>query len=219
MIDLVKKFIEDNIKLIELNEWEEIYEKASAELKLDTGKFTEVILEADIHPEDYLKELPKNFLYESNVKKFRIPDNIKSIDSSAFEYCISLTSMTIGNSVTTIGDEAFSWCTGLTSVIIPDSVTSIGKYAFYRCTRFTSMIIPNSVAKISSYAFRGCTSLTNVLIENPEITFADNVFGGCNHLDIQFAGTKKQWKNIAKSKFLSVTYTCKCVDGVVKKSR
>ncbi|MBR2975791.1 MAG: leucine-rich repeat protein, partial [Alistipes sp.] len=36
--------------------------------------------------------------------------------NSAFYYCGSLTSVTIGNSITTIGDAAFCYCGSLTSV-------------------------------------------------------------------------------------------------------
>ena len=219
MIDLVKKFIEDNIKLIELNEWEEIYEKASAELKLDTGKFTEVILEADIHPENYLKELPENFLYGSNVKEFRIPDNIKSIGNDALEYCTSLTSVIIGDSVTSIGQDAFSACKSLTSVIISDSVTSIGDEAFSWCTGLTSVTIPDSVTSIGSYAFYFCNNLTTVILRNPEIEIAADAFIGCKKLAIQFNGTMEQWKTISYRKFKNALYTCTCIDGVIKKSK
>ena len=59
--------------------------------------------------------------------------SVTSIGSSAFKYCIGLTSVTIPNSVTSIGASAFYDCPRLTSVTIPNSVTSIGPSAFYNC--------------------------------------------------------------------------------------
>ena len=77
------------------------------------------------------------------------------IGDEAFEYCDSLTSITIPNSVTSIGDEAFSDCGSLTSVTIPDSVTSIGERAFYNCGSLTSITIPDGVTSIGGGAFYG----------------------------------------------------------------
>ena len=90
---------------------------------------------------------------------------VTSIGERAFNYCDSLTSVTIGNSVTSIGNYAFSGCTGLTSVTIPDSVTSIGDYAFYNCTGLTSITIPNSVTSIGSSAFSDCSGLTSIIVD------------------------------------------------------
>ena len=50
-----------------------------------------------------------------------------------FNWCFSLTSITIPNSVTIIGDGAFIHCSSLTSITIPESVTSIGVWAFSEC--------------------------------------------------------------------------------------
>ena len=87
----------------------------------------------------------------------------ESIGSYAFEYCTSLTSVTIGNSVTSIGDYAFYECYSLTSVTIPDSVTSIGRSVFVLCTSLTSVTIPDSVTSIGSSAFSGCYKLVEVI--------------------------------------------------------
>ena len=57
--------------------------------------------------------------------------SVTSIGGSAFDYCSSLTSITIPNSVTSIGDEAFRYCSSLNSLTIPNSVTSIGWGAFW----------------------------------------------------------------------------------------
>ena len=67
---------------------------------------------------------------------------VTSIDSSAFNRCRSLTSVTIPNSVTSIGSGAFFYCSSLTSVTIPDSVTSIGFSAFSGCDSLRSVTIP-----------------------------------------------------------------------------
>ena len=66
---------------------------------------------------------------------------VTEIGDSAFEYCNSLTSVTIGDSVTSIGDNAFSDCSSLTSVTIGDRVTSIGDYAFIDCSSLTDITV------------------------------------------------------------------------------
>ena len=89
-----------------------------------------------------------------------------SIGESAFGFCTSLTSVTIGDGVTSIGYEAFYRCSSLTSITIPDSVTSIGSYAFQNCNSLTSVTIGEGVTSIGTYAFDGCGSLTSVTIES-----------------------------------------------------
>ena len=121
--------------------------------------------------------------YVGDETELTLPDDYNGenyvINDNAFEYCTSLTSVTIGNSVTSIGSSAFYGCTSLTSVTIPDSVTSIGGSAFYGCTILTSVTIGNSVTNIGYAAFRGCTSLTS----------------------ITFKGTVAQWNAISKGSF------------------
>ena len=85
---------------------------------------------------------------------------VTSIEDSTFEYCNSLTSITIPDSVTSIGDSTFEYCNSLTSIIIPDSVISIGKSAFSGCDSLTSIIIPDSVTSIGKSAFSGCYNCT-----------------------------------------------------------
>lgn len=60
-----------------------------------------------------------------------IPDDIKSIDDSAFiSTRLSVSTLTIPSGVTSIGAYAFYECSGITEVIIPDATTTIGNYAF-----------------------------------------------------------------------------------------
>ena len=107
---------------------------------------------------------------------------LKSIGSSAFRYCNSLTSVTIGNSVKSIGSSAFSSCSKLTSITIPNSVTSIGGWAFAYCSKLTSITIPNSVTSVSAIAFRGCSSLTSVTIPDSVKSIGNDAFYDCRSL-------------------------------------
>jgi len=102
------------------------------------------------------------------ANSYTIPNSVTSIDSSAFRFCYSLTSVTIPNSVTSIGSYAFSWCESLTSVTIPDSVTSIGSNAFYSCDSLTSVTVDSSNQNYSSANGVLFNEAKTTLIKYPE---------------------------------------------------
>ena len=105
--------------------------------------------------------------------------DVTTIGDEAFEYCSSLTSVTIPDSVTTIGNGAFAWCSSLISITIPDSVTTIARYAFYECDSLTSVTIPDSVTTIGAHTFEGCSSLTSVTIGDSVTTIGWSAFRIC----------------------------------------
>lgn len=105
-------------------------------------------------------------------------------------------SFTIPNHIKTIGEHAFSLCENLASITIPNGVTSIGNGAFNGCTNLKSIVIPSSVTSIGGDAFYKC-----------------------ENLEIKYGGSKHDWENLVKDKVLGATYTCNCIDGVLKKSR
>lgn len=109
----LERFILENEQLINNNDWEEVYEKLEMLLR---GRLTEILLQADIHPELYMTKLPDHFLSNASIASFEIPSNITTIGNSAFDNCSSLTSITIPDSVTSIGDYAFHYCTSLTNI-------------------------------------------------------------------------------------------------------
>ena len=120
--------------------------------------------------------IPEEVTYMNRTRK------VTSIGEAAFEYCSSLTSVTIPNSVTSIGNWAFFQCYKLTSVTIPNSVTSIGMVAFCYCTSLTLVNIPNSVTSIGAQAFKGCSSLTSVTIGDSVTSIGEAAFANCSSL-------------------------------------
>ena len=124
---------------------------------------------------------------DTSVTEANIPSKIggvtvTSIGIWAFDWCESLTSVTIPNSVTSIGQEAFRLCSSLTSIRISDSVTSIGEHAFSQCSNLTNITIPNSVTNIGDAAFAYCRSLASVTIPDSVTSIGGNAFSGCTSL-------------------------------------
>ena len=149
---------------------------------------------------------------EENISgAYKIKEGTRLIANSAFQYCSSLTSVTIPNSVTSIGKEAFNGCYSLTSIIIPNSVTSLGNYAFCGCSYLTSVTINsdaimnksysddynmlsifgsqvteyaigNDVKGIGIYAFYNCSSLTSVTIPNSVTSIKGSAFSECSSM-------------------------------------
>ena len=140
--------------------------------------------------------------YTGSDSKLVIPGTIDgkkvtSIGGYAFEYCESLTSVTIPNGVTSIGSGAFINCANLKSITIPNSVTSIGYYAFSYCPSLTSITIPNNVTSIGDYAFEHCVRLTSITIPNSVTSIEYYAFYNCTSLtDVYYTGSETEWNNI-----------------------
>ena len=65
-------------------------------------------------------------------------------------------------SVTSLADGCFQYCSSLTAITIPNSVTSLGDYCFFQCSSLTSITIPNTVKSLGDECFEGCSSLTSI---------------------------------------------------------
>jgi hypothetical protein len=122
-----------------------------------------------------------------------IPDFIKGrpvtvIGESSFEYCTTLTSITMGTNVTSIGDWAFFACTNLTSLTIGPHVNDIGYWAFNSCIGLTNVVIPDSVTTIGDYAFEYLGYLSSVTIGSNVSSIGDWAFSGDGSLTVYFKG-------------------------------
>lgn len=109
-------------------------------------------------------ETAKNELIKG-CNNTKIPDEIVTISSCAFEGCTELTSIGLPNGLVEIGSSAFSGCTNLETISFPSTLTTIKLSAFYGCSSLKSLVIPRSVQIIGDWAFYGCGALTSIVVE------------------------------------------------------
>ncbi len=107
---------------------------------------------------------------------------VTSLGEKCFEYCSSLTSITLPNSITSLGDGCFYQCASLTSIILPNSITSLGDYCFWECRSLTSITLPSSITSLGGGFFVGCRSLTSITLPNGITSLGASCFNGCSGL-------------------------------------
>ena len=71
---------------------------------------------------------------DTSIVSCTINENCKIVYYNAFNYCASLTSISIPDSVVSLGEGSFSRCSSLTSVSLGKNIISIGTLAFSYCT-------------------------------------------------------------------------------------
>lgn len=113
------------------------------------------------------------------IESITFTGNLKSIGSSAFEYCRKLSSLVLPSSVEIIGERAFQYCDSLSSVMLPRSIQEIGDYAFCGCTAIQTISIPRGVKKIGHAAFKDCSSLRKIIVQENIEFIGDGAFVGC----------------------------------------
>lgn len=236
----VKKFIEDNINLID--------EGRFADLKLpdDTvvrGEFWEVMRGAGINPLVYLNNIPMAYMIGENIKEFKCPSNIESIDSSAFSGCENLqkvefnegleiidveafygsglVEVNLPSSLTQIYSEAFKACENLAKVDFKgNSLTFIGSGAFSECDSLDAITLPEGLIQLRAAVFKDCFSLEEVYLPRSLESIGSNVFSQCFNLyELNYAGTKTEWERMQKTsrwKTNSNLNVVHCTDGDVK---
>ena len=122
---------------IQENEFTHVYKNIDAE---NTAELTEVFLRAGINPLEYMKRIPKNYLYAClhSIAGFNIPDNIISIGHHAFAVT-DLVNIEIPEGVEVIEKRAFSSCTELVEAHLPSTLIELGRSVFSKCIRLNKI--------------------------------------------------------------------------------
>lgn len=117
------------------------------------------------------------------IDKVVLPPTLKKIGNYAFQRT-SLTSVNIPDNVETIEESAFSQVKKLQEVHLPDNLTSLGRYAFSACRSLRTVKIPTKLKEIPWYTFDGCNSLQSVELHDSITSFGDYSFRNCNLREI-----------------------------------
>lgn len=117
-----------------------------------------------------------------------LPSTLEYLGESAFNFCESLTSITI--EITEFSDipaYAFANCRKLASVTysINSSITKIGAHAFENCVALLSVTLKDFIEVIDESAFEGCTSLASFITKSTSVLkeIGDRAFYNCTALD------------------------------------
>lgn len=189
MDDKVKKFIEENINLIEHERWDIIYDPQDSRSVYTyffddkcerIPEFTAILLDAGIDPLESLDYVPSWYQYQPAIKYVNIPNHIKRVDYYAYGNCEELYRVTLPNSIKHIGERAFYGCTKLEGIYLPDSVTNIEEEAFAYCKKLSAVSLPKDICKDCDIP---------VLPNNLFYSAADV-------LNITYRGTAEEWRSI-----------------------
>lgn len=119
-----------------------------------------------------------------NLLEVTIPQSVKSIGISAFQYCAVLQKVSLQYGLQTIGEYAFNECTALTEISIPFGVTALANSTFEGCSALESVSLPNSLSSIGEYAFASCRALKQVVLPNSVTGIGRSAFSGCTALTV-----------------------------------
>lgn len=246
LTDESKKFIQDNIELIDNNEFDTFLKKLNKESSSIKYDVINILQSCSIDFLNSVTHIPNYMFSGTNLENVTIPDSVISIGNMAFNNCKKLRSVIIPNSITSlssgafhgcteletitlpesmkrIGDTAFQFCIKLTSIKIPSGVTIIEESTFSYCKSLTNITIPIGVTRIGNSAFSYCSSLTSITIPDSVTSIGEDTFWKCGKLkDVYYTGIKEQWKAIKKNQKWKVkdnsksTMVIHCLDGDIK---
>jgi len=137
---IVKALDKNNFKTV-FFQWRRKWNNTDLVFHLRPGVYidsilSEILISSDIDFLHHISDVNEMIFSGNNsLKSITIPENIKSIASSAFNRCEFLTSVVMEEGIETIDNHAFSGCKSLISIIIPNSVISIGIGVFYGCDK------------------------------------------------------------------------------------
>lgn len=164
---------------------------------------------------DYVRHTSYAFSMNDQLICVRLNEELLTLGTSAFSYCINLRRVEFGSKLKKIGDGAFDGCENLPSLELPDSVEEIGSYAFNFCNFINRIKLGPNVRTIGDYAFRNCLRMKLINLPESVESIGEYAFADCFSLGIVFyGGTQEQFSALDIS---SSNYILRDVDKIYLK--
>lgn len=114
------------------------------------------------------------------VTKIILPETVKEFGySSIFKNCTSLVEINIPPHIKKIPSNCFENCVNLKKVTLHNDITEIGMDAFKSCRNLKNISLPTSLKKISYDAFADCSSLTKIFFPDTINSIYQRAFANC----------------------------------------
>jgi hypothetical protein len=230
-----KKYIEDNMYLVEENRWEEFFKDAPIGLG-------SILYKADVDFLSVMSRVPvRCFCKDDYLISLRVPSSIKTIDCSAFYYCENLQEIELPSTLEQIADASFHSCKNLKSITLPDSLNYLGESAFFSCRSLKDIYFGKNLKVLHTGAFMYCDSLVSVTLPEGLNVIKKDAFYACNNLkeiniprtvrkiehnilrftssnlQINFGGSRLEWNRALRDGSIGTPYYCKFIDGTTYK--
>lgn len=164
----LKEFLLRNHELLENEQYYELYCFLGNTFGYKSPQYTrelsELIIECEGNPLEYLPSVPISYLNNSDVlEHIVIPDHIEMVRRAAFiNSGLKTVSFNDTSKCTCIAGYAFEGCQKLEKVILPPACKDIFTNAFRSCPWLETVVIPtkDNHAYIDEGAFYDCPYLT-----------------------------------------------------------
>ena len=108
------------------------------------------------------EEVDGDYECRGGIIRVEIPNSVRYIVHFAFNRCVELECVSMGNGIEVIGRSAFSSAKKLTEVVMPNSVKVVKENAFSRCSSLTEVTIGSGTKVLEKGCFSECVALTKI---------------------------------------------------------
>ncbi len=124
-----------------------------------------------------------------------IPDTVTTIGASAFDFCSSLTAITMSDSVTELDAAGYQFeqCASVKKIVLSANLTTLPKNCFFSCSSLEEIPDLKNVTRIERACFQHADKVTAITIPETVTYLGNNAFGHCDALEtVNLLGNPEQ---------------------------
>ncbi len=201
----VKEFIRDNLDVFDEERYQELYDYLESYPSIfPLGKsdvitqITQFLLSCGIHPDEYMKRLPRGFLSHAQINEYSIAEGVTKIGNYAFSGS-SIRKVVLPNSLQEMEEHVFRDCPNLETVVFGNNLTYVSAFCFLECSSLKHITIPDSLTYVPFGFVEDCENLESITLHQNITEIGAFALSGCPKLKtINFRGSKNKWNRIHK---------------------